>query len=390
MSRRNILPLHFVLSVVLGGGVLTSQVANAQRPILNAIDAIDVGGWLAWGYYDNSHGFEGQLGNTPLGFNNIASEPVIHQMWTHIGKEAQTGQGIDLGFRADVLFGADGPNTVAFGDGGWDASWATSSQYGFAAPQLYGDLAVGKTRLKAGRFFTIMGYEVVQAPQNFFYSRAYTMNYNQPFTHTGFLLDRPLGRFIQLYGGWTAGWDSGWTNRNNGSTFLGGASVKWSDRTNLIWTMSFGDPGDDPLTTTHVYLQSLVLNVAVTDRLRYVFHSDFQTRTPDPAAGAAFKQYGINQYMFYDITQRISVGGRYEWFYVGENVGLPLGTAALTPGTHYHAVTLGANYRPRRNMIFKPEMRYDTVDFDGPAGGPFDRGTARSQVTWGFQSILTY
>jgi hypothetical protein len=352
---------------------------------------LDIGGWMAWGYYDNEHGTDGPNGNSPLGFNNVANQLLMNQAWLYVGKEAKTGCGIDWGFRCDAMFGADGPDTVAFGDGGWDASWQTSGQYGFAVPQLYGELAVGKTKVKAGHFYTIIGYEVVQAPDNFFFSHAYTMYYNEPFTHTGILAERPLGDKVTLYGGWTAGWDSGFENRNDGSTYLGGISFQLTDDINLIYAMTFGDPGDDPNLNTDVYMQSVVCDVALTDKLNYVFHSDFQTRTPDPANGGSWKQYGVNNYLIYELNCKWSVGTRYEWFYVGENAGPPLGPGTLTPGVHYHDLTFGLNWRPRDSFLFKPEVRYDFIDFDGAvAGGPFAQGTRRSQFTWGFQSIFLF
>ena len=41
--------------------------------------------------------------------------------------------------------------------------------------------------VKAGHFYTPIGYESVPAPDNFFYTHAYTMQYGEPFTHTGLL-----------------------------------------------------------------------------------------------------------------------------------------------------------------------------------------------------------
>ncbi|MCA9263306.1 MAG: porin [Planctomycetales bacterium] len=356
---------------------------------------VDFGGWMAWGFYDNSHGLDGQNGNTPLGFNNVAEELMLHQAWLHASKEADNGgEGWDWGFRMDFMFGADGPDTVAFGDGGWDASWQTSSQYGFAMPQLYGEFAFGKTTVKVGHFYTIIGYEVVQAPDNFFYSHAYTMYYNEPFTHTGVLSTTTITDAITLYSGLTAGWDSGFSNKNDGKTWLGGVGLQLTERMNLIWAATFGDPGDDPATATDVYMQSLVLDMTLSDQLNYVFQTDFQTRRPDPAVGPAFKQYGINQYLIRQLNDQWAAGMRYEWFYAGENVGAPLGlpaNLAASPGLHYHGLTCGLNYRPSDRVLIKPEIRYDWVDYDGPVpGGPFDRGTARSQFTWGLQSIWMF
>lgn len=350
---------------------------------------IDVGGWLAFGTYDNSHGLDGQFGNFPLGFNNIAERPVLHQAWLYAGKEADRNGG--LGFRADVMFGADGPDTTAFGDGGWDNSWTTSSQYGFAAPQLYGEIGFGgDTVVRVGRFYTLIGYETVQAPNNFFYSHAYTMYYNEPFTHTGVLVDKQIGD-LTIWGGWTMGWDSGFENRNDGSTFLGGFSAPLTDATTLTYTTSFGDPGDNPLGGTDVFMNSVILDTALTDSVNHVLWGDFQTRRTAP--GQAFKQYAVVNYLTKQINDKVAVGMRHEWFYAGDGgIVQSVGGAPAGGGAHFHDLTLGMNYQVRNNIMIKPEVRYDWIDseFIDRFGAVFDGATRQSQFTWGAQAVVTF
>lgn len=71
----------------------------------------------------------------------------------------------------------------------------------------------------AGHFYTIIGYEAVTAPDNFFYSHSFQMWNSEPFTHTGFL-GSGVGGSFEAYGGWTTGWDSGFANNDDG--FIGG------------------------------------------------------------------------------------------------------------------------------------------------------------------------
>ena len=54
-------------------------------------------------------------------------------------------------------------------------------------PQLYAEIAYNDLKVKVGHFYTPIGYEVVQVPQNFFYSHSYSHTFGEPFTHTGFL-----------------------------------------------------------------------------------------------------------------------------------------------------------------------------------------------------------
>ena len=71
----------------------------------------------------------------------------------------------------------------------------------------------------AGHFYTLIGYEVVGAPGNFFYSHSYTMYNSEPFTHTGALAQYAVGDNLTTYAGWVMGWDSGF--EDNGDAFLG-------------------------------------------------------------------------------------------------------------------------------------------------------------------------
>jgi len=344
----------------------------------------NIGGWIAIGYYDNSHGLEGAAGNSPLGFNNLAEEYQLHQSWVYVGKEAEFGGGgWDWGLRADLLFGSDAPDTQAFGDGSWDQSWDTSNQYGFALPQLYGELTVANTRIKVGHFFTIIGYEVVQATGNFFYSRPYTMYYNEPFTHTGVLAETAVNDWLTVYSGYSFGWDTGFDNRNDGSAFLGGIGLQLSDNLSATYATSFGDPGDSPASASDTYMHSFVVDWGITDRLNYVFQNDFQTRRSAVASG---KSYGLNNYLFFQLTDRLAAGGRYEWFRDSRGA-----SGAAGASEHFHAISLGLNCKVSDNMIVKPEMRYDWTDRDDAfAANAFDGGTEENQFTWGSQMIWSF
>ena len=367
--------------------------ANNSAPVCGeSPGGCQIGGWLAWGTYFNSHGLRNSTGNAPLGFNNISNQLQLHQAWIYAERPLANDQA-SWGYRTDFLFGSDAPDTQAFGDGGWDASWDTSGQYGFALPQLYLQASWQGWRAKLGRFFTILGYETVQAPNNFFYSHAYTQYYNEPFTHTGVLFDRNLGDDWTIYAGWTAGWDSGFGNNFGGSTFLGGFSYSPTDNFAATYATSIGDSGVDLPGANSVYSHSIILDFAFGRGWNYIFQTDLQYRDSDSAlAPGVFnsKQYGINQYLIKKINCRWSAGTRVEWLYAGEGNGPPLNRPIATPGSHYHAITFGLNYQRSRSLVIKPEVRYDWVDFDGPPGGTFANGTKRSQFAAGFQSIWSW
>src|SRR5690606_27954143 len=96
-----------------------------------------------------------------------------------------------------------------------------TGRLGLAMPQAYAEIAYDRLKVKVGHFYTIIGYEVVTAPDNFFYSHAYTMQYGEPFTHTGALASYQLSYRVALNAGVVNGWDK-FDAELDRAAFLGG------------------------------------------------------------------------------------------------------------------------------------------------------------------------
>lgn len=375
---------------------------------------ITYGGWLSGGITANSHGNTTSNGNAQVAFNNDPN-PQINQAWFYLNKDADTeSYGWDWGFRVDVMAGSDGPDTQAFGQiSGYDNDWdwgGPANQYGAALPQAYVTLANNDLSVKIGHFYTIIGYEVVQATGNFFYSHAYMQNYGEPFTHTGVLADYQLNDQVKLTAGWTTGWDQGFHNPGDASTFLGGISLTSLDEnTSLTYAVNVGDWGDGRALTQgavnngDIFMQSIVLSHKYGDDWTYVIQSDLGINNQLPPgavpANAALTQtewYGINQYLLKDINDFWGIGFRFEWFRDDDGVrvdraGANTGTAA--DAANYYAATAGVNWKPNANLTIRPEVRYDWRG-GTDAGARFDpvAGTYRKNdlVTFGVDGVLTF
>jgi len=314
----------------------------------------DIGGWTQWGYHSEANGL----------FNKHPHKVQNHQSWLYLEKVADGSCGMDWGFRADIMYGVDAADTQAFGNppGSWDfANGWDHGIYGFAMPQLYAEIASGDWSIKAGHFFTLIGYEVVTAPDNFFYSHAYTMYNSEPFTHSGVLATYAASENVEVYGGWTAGWDSGFDSFMDGSNFLGGASLTLSDEATFTYITTIGDFG----WRGEGYSHSLVLDLALSDEVNYVIQSDLV----ETNAGADH-QYGLNQYLFYAFNDCLKAGLRGEWWKNGDN--------------SQYEVTAGINYRATANLIVRPEVRHDWNPGGQNIVGKND------YTTFGVDAILTF
>gem|GEM_PF-421367 len=318
----------------------------------NAEPTVSVGGWFQAGYHSESNGL----------FNNRPDNLNLHQGWLYAEKAATSES--PIGFRADIMYGIDGTDTQAFGNdtGEWDFDNGFDfGAYSWAIPQLYAEIAINDWTIKAGHFFTLVGYEVVTAPDNFFYSHAITMYNTEPFTHTGILASRSISDKLEIYAGWTLGWDTGFDQFEDGSSWLGGFSFSPMDEISFTYISTagnFGARGDD------AYSHSMVLDLTLSKSLNYVVQSDLLR-----VAGTGEDNVGINQYLLYSVNDQLGLGARLEWWKGDVLTGYaPHGGVLPADGSlSYYAATFGVNYRPMANFVARPEVRYDwspAADYD--------------------------
>lgn len=348
----------------------------------------NAGGWTQLGYH--SQDSFGRLNTRP-------DEVQLQQQWFYLENIADGSCGLDFGGRIDYVYGTDAQDTQAFGDdNGYDTGWDRGGRdgYGHALPQLYGEVAYGDLSVKVGHFFTILGYEVVPAPDNFFYSHAYTMFNSRPFTHTGALATLTPSDDVTLWSGYTLGWDSGFND--NGDAYLGGASVRMSEDVRFTLTHTFGRFNEDfdenrgvvgLGRNEHGYMQSAIFDVQLTERLKYVFWNDY-IRSEDQNGNDLRDAIAITQYLLYRVNDCLSYGGRFEWYNV-DSIDRPGG---FGDNNDIYDLTLGLNYRPHANLVFRPEVRWDW-DKDGNGlfnGTPINEQGDASQTTFGMDAILTY
>ncbi len=333
---------------------------------------IRVGGWTQAGYStDGKNGVGTGL------FNSRPNEIVLNQQWFYLEKTAAPTAGrLDWVLRFDGMYGTDSQDTQAFGGRPheWDNQWENGTDYGWALPQAYVDIASEKLNIRVGHFFTLVGYEVVTAPDNFFYSHAFTMYNAEPFTHTGVLATYIANDKLTLHGGWTAGWDTGFT-RNHGSSFLGGASVQVTDEISATYIVTAGDFGGGAAgSDTNGYSHSIVVEVDLTDKLKWVIQSDhvdnakFVDADPDDDVDGS-KVSGINGYLFFDVNDMLGLGARVEYFDSDARSG------------DVFASTIGANVRVAANLTIRPELRYErfSPNFAG-----------RDQLLFAIDAVMTF
>ncbi|HFD12443.1 MAG TPA: porin [Crenotrichaceae bacterium] len=334
---------------------------------------LTMGGWIDMGATYNFQ-TPRDNNNTPVTFNDRHLEFQLNQFYFYLERAVATGgSSWDIGGRADFMFGTDARFNLNTGldDDLLDDDF--SRFYRISAPQIYAEVYApifNGVTAKIGRFYTIIGNEVVTSPDNFFYSHAYTMQYAEPFEHNGFLLTTPINDNLTLMAGGVLGWDN--YSKNLGIwNFLGGLS--WSsddDKSGATVTAVVG-PTDDSNhgDENNRWLYSVVLSHDFTDNLHYLIQHDHGV---EEIGNSKAEWYGVNMYLTYDILDQLSVGTRVEWFRDDD------GARVTGDAGDFSQVTGGFNYTPVPWLKFRPEVRYDKF-WDN--GKPYNGGSSDHQIT---------
>ena len=368
---------------------------------------VKVGAWANAGVTYNATDPESNF-NGPVTFGDRASEFQLNQLNMYIQRAvAAEGSSWDFGGRFDIMFGTDSVFTQAYGvpafdvntgaplqRSTWDLDFLGSNSnrfYDFALPQAYLEtyVPVGNgLNLKIGHFYTPIGYETVPAPDNFFYTHAYTMQYGEPFTHTGIMGNYTVDDNWAVMGGLvtgsaTGGWDGGWDRDLGNWSGLAGATWTSNDKnTSVNVAGTYGDTSESSDAAWALY--SVVLKHNINEKTHLVLQHDHGFADDIIGLGDT-EWYGINSHFIYDVSDTVVAGIRAEWFrdQQGFRVCSPGRIAAATdnqgvsyaaagnylstcaPATYY-AITAGVTWKPKTWLSLRPNVRYDWVDGSTP------------------------
>jgi len=347
-------------------------------------------------------------------FPDTHNKFIMNQLYLAVGRDVNKYRNsFDIGGRLDLLYGTDYYYTSALGletkttypGGGqiWNldpkeaaSRWNSSngprypsqaSLYGLSMPQLYGEFfaPVGLgTTVKAGHFYSMMGYESPMAPENFFYSHTWTMTHGGPMTFTGVVVNQQLTRQLTGLIGYTSGWDI-WENPRGTGSFITGFHWSSYDRcAELAFTIHTGNAHADlgtPVRDGSRTNYSLVYSRQLSYRWKWAVQHDlgFEKNAaygfnPGPTFFDG-RWASLVNYLYYTINDKWSAGGRFEWFQDTHNSRIAnfpqIPGLVETTGQNYYNLTLGMNWKPVPLMTLRPEIRWDWSDVEVNAGQSF-------------------
>jgi len=226
-----------------------------------------------------------------------------------IALEKQAAELNSAGFRLDLVAGRDVPffRAVGFEAGNFDIEQAYIT---YKAP-----LGEGLT-VTFGKFVTLLGAEVIEAPDNFNISRSFLFGFAIPFTHTGLLLNYPVTELVDLTVGVVNGWDN-IDDNNNAKTGIGRVGFNLADNLTMALAGIYGAEQDDrdgpkrwviDFVTTFKPLERLTLV------LNYDYGREDEAVVLDSGALSNAAWQGVELIAHYAFTDKFGVAVRGEFF----------------------------------------------------------------------------
>jgi hypothetical protein len=422
-----------------GGGEPTTSAAAAEGAtaeaakkdsrglLMKALDVPEDAGWRIFGWIENSftgnaNGY-GNGQNFGVNPNFKANQWMGNQYYLIFEKPLKQDDTVNWGFRMDNLFGNDWQ--FNYMQGFLNGVFRPGQFTGYDIAQFYGELHLpvltkGGLDVKAGRWYTLAGYEVVPAVGRPLLSVPYMFNYGQPFTHMGVVTTLHVTDKFNLYNGAINGWDRFIDQRYN-LGYIGGFSWTSKDeKTSLAFTTVWGPnqfpsflPANQPIYQTgYVNVPSVaglrnpgygrndrtlftwVLTHKWDDKLTQVIETDQGVERSIPGLGApivngvpqnaAPKQdtwYSFGNWFLYSFNDKLMGVWRSEVFW--DTNGARTGKLV---GDTYYEQTIGAQIKPYEWLWIRPEARYDWSQYH-PA---YSNDTRKSQLTLAFDVIFLF
>lgn len=285
---------------------------------------------------------------------------------TEINLEKPISKESPVGFRVDLDYGKDAEVFGATGLGSTSDEFDLQQAYAqfyvpFSLPFMHA------LNFKIGKFVTLHGAEVIEAADNWNFSRSLLFGYAIPFTHTGIrAYYKPVESWpIESYIGIVNGWDN--VRDNNRAKSLEG-SLTFTPSDNFSFTVN-GLSGAERA-NSNKDLRNLVDLVAVykpLGKLTLKVNYDYGwERNGASAAQASAKDKdaawdGVAGYAKYDFLDWWSIAGRGEYFHDRNGVRTGVLTSATMPITDLDIweFTITNEFKVYKNLITRLEYRYD-------------------------------
>jgi hypothetical protein len=271
-----------------------------------------------------------------------------------------------------------------------DDQFAFRNTPNFDLQEAYGSyqIPVGSgLTLKAGKFVTLLGYEVIESPNNLNFSRSFLFSFSTPFTHVGALLTYQPLSWLSLTAGTVVGWDVARDN-NSAMSYTGqiGTTPIKNLTVNLNWITG---PEQNHQNDNRRTVLDWVVNYTAIKNLTLGLNVDYGWEIDEAVLAASGTRgdndaswWGWAAYAAYDWTEALRTALRLEYFKDAQSVrtGLsPIGTKL-----DLWEVTATLQYKIWKGLVGRLEYRHDSANqkvFSIRAPGYVPTGKTQDTIT---------
>ena len=380
----------FLGQITVGGWVSATYFWNVNHPTDE--NRAEVGGNVA--LCDPPDDCGGGVGNTNIGdngkfyplspdHNSFALDQVWFEIERPIDEENRAGFRFDpvMGQSASLINGFGGPSNRGSRDN--SAFYISQGYVQYLAP------VAGGITIKAGKFNTPIGVEVVQTIYNWNITRGIVWSLLQPIDHIGLMATGKVGDTGFDYGaGIVNGFLPDSPDRNQAKTALGHigwSNDAWTLAGNIVWGGETS--GHD---SNEQGVADAIIKFKASDRLAMYLNGDYAWRdmTGNPDA------WGISLAGRFGITDRTGIALRGEYATDNDNYfgfsGISTATNKTCPtgfnngqlfnacpvDTHIWSITGTLDHLLTDQLMIRGEVRWDVIDKSGTNDAEFSHGNA--------------
>jgi hypothetical protein len=218
--------------------------------------------------------------------------------------------------------------------------------------------------VKAGKFVTLLGYEVIESPNDLNFSRSFLFTFAAPLTHVGALATYAPTEWLSLTAGPVVGWDVADDN-NNAMSFMG--QIAFTGIKDLTTSLNFiTGPEQFNQTGNPRTVVDLVVNYTGIKKLTLGANVDYGWEIDEPSLASTRSRstnavwWGYAGYVAYDWTDQLRTAVRGEYFRDADGAR----TLAVAPGSPVSLweITATVQYKIWRGLVGRVEYRHDQAD----------------------------
>ena len=315
------------------------------------LNGIKIGGMM-YGSYNYNFNNPDSKDNTLRVFDNRANNFTLDLAQISFSKEEEGG----VGFKLLLDYGRTAK--VIASDWTGDGSFSNGTN-NFEVQEAYITYTAGIGKglgIKAGKFATLLGIEVIESPNNYNISRSFLYGFAIPFTNTGTLFTYPFMEQVSLSAGIVNGWDNV-IDSNKGKSFLGNLTVKPFNPLTLSLNGIYGAELPDRGGSKRGVLDA-ILTYNLNDYVTLAANYDRGTESETGIGGGDALWQGVAGYvnisggLFHPDWESFSIAQRLEWF--SDEDGVRTGTRQDLWET-----TTTLKYKLTDSLQLRAEYRHD-------------------------------